>query len=149
VNEENLETWLREMETTDKPQVDGFLCRATDDDKDVLGYCCLGLGAELVPGINIITVGENEDGYCGSKFFGETAEDALAPVEFIDWLGIDRSDAEDKSSYDIALDFPDEMHTIDGNEARYNLTAAGMNDAGFTFPQIAQMIRYFGIAEVE
>lgn len=160
-----MEQWFHEMETTDKGQTNGWLSYNMNVDGDYTSdqrYCCLGLGSLLVPGIEITDLGDGED---HRQNFGVNKEDLLAPVEFIDWLGIDhreldatRIPGEDPTAYDIVFDFPEGMHSPELKNSpsgstyviyREGLTAAGLNDAGFTFKQIADIGRYFGIAGVK
>jgi hypothetical protein len=162
MNEENFKAWLREMRTTDKAQTDGVLCRILDD--GTKGYCCLGLGSLLVPGIHVEEVenGWMDDGEGGESevYFGETAEKELAPIEFIDWLGITTAE-ESNNGYDVAYDWPADLtwQGVKSNQENRPLTpggigvnaglctAASLNDDGFTFEQIADIFEYFGIRE--
>lgn len=153
----SLELWIEEMRTTDKPQANGVLCHLNE--KGGRSYCCLGLGSEMVPHMQIVVEG---DEVC----FGASSLTGLAPSEFINWLGLPIPERrQDSDEFDVIPDWPvgltqqgrkssvlhegntDRTAGVDynGNEVgNYKVTAAVMNDAGFTFKQIADVFAYFG-----
>ena len=159
INQENLETWLREMETTDKPQAKQTLCAVVEVQPGgdlTYGYCCLGLGSLMVPTIDFVGVSD-EDLYEGANGFFD-GEANLAPPSFCEWLGVEiRTNADGgQMESDVFIDYPEELRnqpSIDGTgkiegPLRKVATAAMLNDAGLTFKQIAQTIRYFGLIEM-
>lgn len=147
INQENLETWLREMETTDKPQAEKQLCEVVEvgaDGEPKFGFCCLGLGSAIVPSIGFRFNSERPAHVGDMGYFDGESE--LAPPAFARWLGVEVRGGELDS--DVFIDYPSDLadHTT-GRPLRICATAAMLNDAGLTFAQIAQTIRYFGLVE--
>jgi hypothetical protein len=129
----NLELWLRELETTGSHQAHESLIGevypySDDPEHTEVGYCCLGIGCELM-------------GLPLPLWQGLS----LAPDQFVEWLGIPILSSDlgrPSAGWDIAIDFPEYVEEWVG---RGQITAAGLNDTGCTFKQIAQTIRYFGV----
>lgn len=138
LNDDHLEIWLRTLETTDKPQVKAHLC-AVDDDNQV-GFCCLGIGSVLA---GLVPEWSDVDPSAPGNYAYLADEADLAPVEFITWLGLEPED--EGGAYDIILDYTHEMPKAEPDYGVWMLRASSLNDWGLTFPQIAQMIRYFGV----
>jgi hypothetical protein len=150
----NFEAWLRLLRTTEKPQAQSSLYLwSTDEAKQ--GYCCLGLGCLLVPGLTIEWLeedyGPTDHGHGeveGEVYFGGITD--LAPKAFIDWLGLPYA-ADNTTGYDVWPDYPDDFIFINNGERttfEFNpnhVSASGLNDGGFTFAQIADVFDYFGV----
>lgn len=128
LNEEHFEQWMQRLEKNDLPQADGSLCatvwtfdeKTEKETKEGVGFCCLGVGCK-------------EMGLPEEKW--KTL--ALAPLEFIEWLGIDISEADDlreDDTFDIYI-----TEQIDGGERQSS--AAEMNDNQVPFPEIARRFR--------
>lgn len=146
----NTVAWIENMRTTLSLQGQGRLCVILNGQRR---YCCLGLGSEQagVESAEMTHTNGLEIGYGSTKQFG------LAPVEFIDWLGVPYiSEREDGMGYDLVPDFPeglteqvpecgDRACTDCTERAPLKMTAASMNDTGFSFHQIADVFDYFGI----
>ena len=77
----------------------------------------------------------------------------LAPRQFIEWLGLEPCvlpDGRVKGEQDVCLGWPeynvfDARTTTAAGAALAGLTCSALNDVGFTFPQIADLIDYFGV----
>lgn len=134
VNEENFNAWIQELRTTTKKQGKHLLKYVSVEGGET-HYCCLGIGCELA-GLE-----EEYNSYSGTSFFN--GYPTLAPPAFLRWLGLlDKTEDE----VDIYPDWPAGLSNEYGRYAS-DLSAAGMNDAGFTFAQIADVFAYFGIRE--
>lgn len=149
MNHDNIKKWTESLRDPDLNQTQGALCVVKSDGTQ--SYCCLGLGSSLVPGMQVT----HPDGYIAqyptSDYevkFGEAQVRGLAPREFIEWLGLERANDGNwmRRELDIYLDFPHHLSARGGARLRL-YTCSHLNDAGFTFPQIADLIDYFGIAE--
>lgn len=151
MNETNWNKWLNDLATTDALQCqetlaqEMFLPNDSDDgvNYDVslgMGYCCLGKGSVLMPGWDVDRLGlimQSEFGHF----------DALAPREFIEWLGLDipeEASQQTETGCDITLD----CTWLPRGGDRKPVTAAWLNDNGFTFKQIADLFRHFGPGKV-
>lgn len=117
MNEQNFEAWLKALESDEYPQGQGQLFSLAGGLNQTAGYCCLGLGCEVA----------------GPTVVEDWRDLSLAPYEFIEWLGIPIEDGiydEQTGVYDIA--------TLDGDP---NISAAGLNDKGVSFKDIAKWLR--------
>lgn len=96
--------------------------------------------------------------------FGAAAVNGCAPREFIEWLGYTPEPYQQgaPNEWDVYLDIPHDLrvrpqydkpddpmdHTsplFDDALEMLTLTCATLNDEGFTFAQIGDLIRYFGL----
>lgn len=158
VDQARLNEWITQMRTTEKPQADGKLSKQIEP--GVYGYCCLGLGSLLVPGIEINRVDNDPDDE-GLDVEDQTivyfnGQDDLAPIEFIEWLGLRTPTMSDGGSgFDLRPDYPLDLHIqgVPGAQGKQGMladtcSAAGMNDSGMTFAQIADVFAYFGVGAV-
>jgi hypothetical protein len=158
VDQARLNEWIEQMRTTEKPQADGKLCKQID--AGVYGYCCLGLGSLLVPGIdqNFVDNDPDDEGLDVEDrtivYFN--GQEDLAPLAFIHWLGLRIDAMSEAEGYDLRPDFPTDLRvqgsrdSTAGNHGLMvdNCSAAGMNDSGLTFSQIADTFAYFGVGAV-
>jgi hypothetical protein len=136
MNTKNFQAWLTELWTTDKEQGKSQLAAAGK-------YCCLGLGSCLVPKMPVAVESNLE------VRFGANEVKSLAPLEFIEWLGLEMDESTRESDeFDIVLDIENHYH-VKGSYAFDPVSASNLNDWGFTFPQIADLFNYFGVFEVQ
>jgi len=143
---ENFDRWVEVLATTDLPQVDSALARRIDD--GVIGYCCLGVGCTLSPELE--------------EYANPGTVHTLPPLAFYEWIGlsIERGPDEDVEAYedrlrdhtaDLVIDWPDGFRCqgdpYDERDGYVDdsMTAATLNDGGFSFAQIADCLRYFGV----
>jgi hypothetical protein len=139
---EHFERWLDVLSETDLPQATGTLRVISESQAS---YCCLGIACTLAPN--------------GEAFLSGTY--TTLPAEVAEWMGLrdlaradgrqwDRIKEQGNAGWDIVLDgtivIPFDDMGDDGEQ--YDMSAASLNDDGFTFAQIADLIRYFGIREL-
>lgn len=138
---ENYELWLQTLEGRLAPeQINGRLGSSDG------GRCCLGVACDLSG------VKADFDPTLPTILIWDGAENLL-PTSVVRWLGLEVPhwvNSDEEGVWDLLLDLPDEVYMKDAQTPTLDrhLTASIMNDSGFTFKQIAQMIRYFGIKEV-
>lgn len=133
----NFRKWIAELRTTDKTQCKGQLHVEGD------GYCCLGIGYAMLP----------------NHSPEELRHRRLAPPAFLRWLGFEHVSGLDE---DVQIDWLDNFETqgkrgiIEGSPEELDVGvpyskdmggAAELNDEGFTFAQIADVLNYFGVKE--
>lgn len=101
---------------------------------DGVGYCCLGVACEL----SGITRKKHEE-YDETTWFYDD-EYLVLPTSVQNWLGVDDTNP--------VLDMPPSvyLHPQD-DEASHARDVASLNDEGFTFDQIADLIEYFGFID--
>lgn len=143
---QNFSLWVDELATTDKPQAEGKLCgyvkdasgnQKRDSNGDlIIGYCCLGIGYDMM-----------EDKDPAYAEYLEPNRASYPPPEFLKWLGL----RYDYQSDDVVIDWPPDLiarpgEFDDGDPMEQHLPGgADLNDNGFTFAQIADVLGYFGI----
>lgn len=151
INRKNLAIWIEEMRTTDAPQVGRALARLVHDK---VGFCCLGLGSCRAGVANNIQTELDwlaKDPERRHVNFGFGAENVgtLAPREFLEWLGIapPKDDRWQPRAFDVLIDWADcgALPTKNGTLATYSCSR--LNDEGFTFSQIADIVEFFGIRD--
>lgn len=155
----NLPVWIAQMRSTDLPQGENFLCSL--DSEGRMTYCCLGLGQ-----LNLST------GPDSILDLAKTRK-GLATRPFMEWLGIpsglldelsdqwreeegaDVSNASIETRREFGFDLVPDFGELEsrGKGGFFNpltnaCSAAGMNDGGFAFDQIADVFAYFGVGEV-
>lgn len=133
---EHLEAWLHDLRTTNYPQTHNTLVRGLGPDQPgPVAFCCLGIGYR--------TMGKDVEDFRGRS---------LPDPDFIAWLGLDPSDFNDT---DPIIDFPVDLMSQGKDDGRLHLpvwgtTASQLNDDWcLTFPQIADVIAYFGLSKIE
>lgn len=165
---DNMTTWANGLLTTTDKQADGTMCRQFASGRKE--FCCLGWGSTLVPNMPIRwedanLIGKDPD-FHYEIGFGEAGTAGLAPIEFMEWLGYDMSEVENRSgAWDVFIDFPEGLRVrpdydtrgealdhespyfTDAVLMRTNMTCASLNDSGFTFAQIGDLLLYFGITD--
>lgn len=135
MNTDNIKTWTERLRDPQLKQARATLCMLHPD--DTRSYCCLGLGSTLVPDMPAKVAFDGS-----SLLFGETQNENLAPREFIEWLGLKMPFSR---SADITIDMPRLPLHDTPDRYLYHLSCASLNDCGFTFPQIADLIDHFGL----
>lgn len=137
VNIDNVKAWTERLRTTEHEQTRGALMRVEIDRTKT---CCLGEGTLMVPGVEV------RQAVTGMSVMLLNECSAMAPIEFIDWLGLHQYTSTRLGNYDIRLDIPTDLIDRDAVPLK-RLTCSRLNDQGFTFPQIADLIDYFGLSE--
>lgn len=174
---ENIIKWATTLKETDAQQGAGALCLVGSTGERA--YCCLGLGSTLVPNmpirepifvehLGVETMIHTEHPHL-KVCFGNEGVDALAPIEFMEWLGYDMSGEGEPqwrthAEFDVYIDFPealrernvedlseegmgyDREYDSEGNSLAGN-SCASLNDDGFTFTQIGDLILFFGLSD--
>lgn len=134
VNEKNMDKFLAALRSEDFNQVNGRLCQV-DPEGNPEGFCCLGVGSELAHqdedfGLAKETYKTGENWY--RVAYG--AEELLAPVELMKWLGIPRKNrqTDDNGGYNIVFF---KAHEVIDADILYNhgheddeLSATELND---------------------
>ena len=148
MNIEHVRQWTRRLRSGDIDQTRGHLVDPTGPRP---AMCCLGVGAQEA-GIPFQVSDDGRHGFFPVGDGGRT--NSLPPTEFHLWLGLNVPVSE---TYDVVVDWPEGMTVlcqepdvpdgwyespIDGDEVA---TCSGLNDSGFTFSQIADLIDYFGV----
>lgn len=134
MNLDNVKTWVAALRDPNNHQVRGALRRDA-------GHCCLGLGYELSGG-TLNRISRYQELWTTPSGYS-----SLPPTTFHEWLGVrSRSGLTD----DVYLDWPEDLpfreHEFVPDPQHVNL--AGLNDdALLTFPQIADLIDYFGLRD--
>lgn len=118
--------WITALRSGEYPQGTGAL-RFKPFDKDMT-YCCLGVLSDIN--------GCEWDGDWARYGEGGRVESAVLPRELAIELGIDKNP-------EPFLDGYDNLDTPDGALSLGLLSLATLNDDGFTFDQIADIIEYF------
>lgn len=170
---ENITKWAHDLATTDVKQGTGALVLINPE--GTKAYCCLGFGACITMTGVKVTLPDAEARY--QAVDGHSVDDQpaavvdvgegeitdLAPREFVEWLGYSPA-ALAGSSWDIFPDWPTNLRVRSGidqieRESGGNRNADGtglplvhktlasLNDDGFTFAQIADVINHFGLCD--
>lgn len=131
-----LKAWVDHLRATDLPQGSGSLAQL---EGGVMHYCCLGVGCVLM-GL--------EPTADGHRLRFDLAA-LTAPYAFIEWLGF--SAGSHLGEWDLSVDWTSGLHlpttTRRGRLYKDDLdSVAALNDAGFTFAQIADVVEYFGVS---
>jgi len=122
MNEEIKAQWIAALRSGRYPQGAGSLCRSIDDKKQ---YCCLGVLSELavLEGIIESPTVRHFDKYTELEYAGYVS---FLCEEVRDWSGMSTS----RGAFSVE----------DGEEP---VSLDRLNDGGFTFDQIADVINYF------
>lgn len=152
VNQEKINEWTAALRSGKYKQATGVLAAKEQDT-----YCCLGLlcvlnGGEVVENPNFEAGFLNLSTRKVIKMDGHQY-DSLPPIEMVDALGLDRRDAfvseqdgevEQLAVWDMYPDWGD-VTGRDGEQFSVEHAIAALNDSGFTFEQIADIVDYFGV----
>lgn len=123
MNPEIKAEWIRRLRSGDYEQGRGALCRDNT-------YCCLGVLSEIASERRIVDRVELVD--VDFTFMCYSEDTTTLPVAVQDWVGI--------SSGVGRFMLPGSVKTRDD---RTRLSLAMLNDTGFTFSQIADIIEAF------
>lgn len=103
------------------------------------GYCCLGVAASL-SGIEPV----EEESFPHEEYDRWTfdGEPLTLPLAGMHWLGVE--------NVNPSIDLPVEFRTTQGKRdsddyVNPSMDVATLNDSGFTFNQIADLVEYFGL----
>lgn len=154
INTEHMTQWLAALRSGEFRQGTEALATITDPDasehdlKNGAEFCCLGVAAYLCgAAIDLPRWGDGPMMVGGAVVFDDDSE--LAPGSVARWLGFPFHDTWGEDRVDFSIDWGDvgNMLTQDsGQTLRVGVgTVASLNDKGFTFSQIADLIDYFGI----
>lgn len=165
------------LRTTDKPQTTGYLAAVVED--GALGFCCLGLQSCELADVERLDVHDAGDQRIAHFRSIDERGDAhlnsrLAPWPLVEYLlGEEFANAAlararrvnpnynpHSLGWDFTIDWPDDLAFFDrqeddGPEADLAPqdcdlgSLAALNDAGFTFEQIADIVDYFGLSGVQ
>lgn len=149
-------TRIREWTTTLRSgrfqQTDGVLAKVEEDATTY--HCCLGVGCEIANVTKDVHEYEYEDdveeGRMNAEthvYYGKDPTEDLAPQEFVEWLGLTMPPG--SPGVDLPIDIPiDHLGRRDREGVMsVSWSCAGLNDQGFTFTQIADIIDYFGLGQ--
>lgn len=138
INQDNLKAWTHKLRDPWLKQANGQLGKRTEDGGE--SFCCLGVGETLIH-----KYVEQEDG--AFKFDHTTT---FPTEEWFKWIGIDVLIEE----WDEWPEEPDPIIDHDfgtgpgKNHIGPRITASVLNDVWhLTFPQIADVIDYFGLED--
>lgn len=128
--------WIDALRDPKRSQTTGCLY-------DQSGMCCLGVAAD------ISGLGEWSGPYKRQMYVtadGVNREESVTPVEVAEWLGFPRiSDTTITPLVGTVIQNPfiPGLTGRDVDDDGTGYTLASLNDAGLTFPQIADVIEYF------
>lgn len=137
-----VEAWIEELRSGRREQATGALCHIDENGKQ--SFCCLGVVTDMYAaqiGISKeISTAHHLNFSDPQVRYGEHGENAVLPVEMIDFLGLPHNQR--NPSFDLPLTSEQiEQAEVDGMP--YIICLAELNDDGFTFEQIADVIQYF------
>jgi hypothetical protein len=155
-NESHFRQWVNELRTTDKVQANGRLARFKEEgvSDSGVGYCCLGIVEVLAESPlydqpddeGLCFLNKQPEGYRHEPVYA----DNLLSTYGREWLGTTEEDL----TLDVPLEYIKRETTVaDDPRSRYQgisscPTCAGLNDDWqLTFPQIADMLDYFGVRD--
>lgn len=125
---ERTHAWAERLRTTNRAQVYGMLCKYAGSN---IGMCCLGVGSELSGRASI-----------------DMKDVALPNGNFAVWLGLELHPGyryELVESVDIIVDWSELDYPLPRGEEELP-SYSELNDTwGLTFPQIADVVDYFGV----
>lgn len=137
--------WLSALESGLYDQVTGQLGMYVDGGKDM--YCCLGVLCDVLLDDDRapITLNERyqekEDTDIVFNY-----ESSLLPTDIVGYLGLDSADPDFSFDMDPDSDYYQTggyyREPFDDRGTDVQLSLSGLNDAGFTFGQIADIIRW-------
>lgn len=125
--------WIKALRSGEYRRASSYLAKARKKDGVPTSFCCLGLACHIAKVPGILGMGTTTG---GSSYivYGEGRSESFLPKEARDWLGVDESDP--------GIEWPIE-HRMQGT------TLADLNDAGWTFVQIADALEKYGIRKMD
>lgn len=166
---QRLGVWLDALYSGEWAQTHGYLniVQVEGSDRVEVGACCLGVGCDVAGIVSRKdTLPLAGDATFDAFRYGEEEMAQLAPWEFMDWLfphdawvQQELRDNPDKG-FNLGLDWPEDLtlplhvddvtrsSSIHNAEAAEVGGLAALNDSGFTFAQIADLIRRFGFSRL-
>ena len=158
MNQDHFDKWCALLTSGTIEQAQSTLVEDRGDGR--MAMCCLGVGMKAM-GVEPV-ISEEGDGFPVKNRHGdEEVQNSLPSWDFLVWLGIMEQSQADSlregnsnvgdieiqwSDFDVfgegQQDNPEYLTGIDNTDFT---TCAGMNDNGFTFRQIVDCMRYFGI----
>lgn len=138
INQEHLDEWIKVLRSGDYEQYTGGSLHVFEDERHK--YCCLGVGCEVaqIPGTALeSSCDDNDDPASHVTVFVHGGDTDFQPDSFDSWLGLPEGG---RISLDGSIQARD---TIFGDKG--TITLDRLNDWGFTFDQIADLIEYFGL----
>lgn len=154
---DNQKAWVAELRSGNRRQTNGVLKRVEAGEES---FCCLGVASEM-SGLCVQSKTNHDRSYINVMFTPvgrESKYETFPPGEVLVWLGA--ADSGTTNGGDVVLDVPRKIELLEMQGARSDfdyyevgnprselggMTAANLNDDGFTFEMIADCIEYFGI----
>lgn len=122
-NKENIQKWVEALESGEYSQ--GRMALKTE-----VGLCCLGVACE-VSGLTEIQVYGNRTYIYRAKEIPEDKSRNYLPLSVQRWLGVDSPNPR----------VSDPRKGVDDDEIAFKTHLANLNDEGFSFKEIAELIR--------
>lgn len=138
----NMEKWLAALRSGEFKQTSGTLGRVRANTLAEREHCCLGVACEMAELPSRET--DLRDGARVAYQSPKGSFISLPPLDVALWLGLEIPSWFESEEFNLRLDAPREYQDRPGY-ALGEYTAAEMNDGGFTFEQIADLIQYFGV----
>lgn len=156
---ERTNQWARWLQTTPMKQGTGALHKVDPETGSHL-FCCLGLGVEKSQAYDRKEEQESSEEYDREgepiRVFAYDGADGLPNGAFYQWLGFNEDDLagagynsdQDDAGLDCYLlaGWVVLLHPLNGERLGQHTLAAINDDWGLTFPQIGDLIAYFGIS---
>jgi hypothetical protein len=149
MNTDNFNTWLAALRDGTRKQ--GKMRLATVHQDDTVSYCCMGIGCAVAEIEVRASEYSHTDAGTGDTYtwlkYGHVEASDLPPDEFVEWL--DLATATGDNTWHMYLgDQGPEPYDLKTKHGDYIVGAplATLNDEwGLTFPQIADLLDYFGV----
>lgn len=135
---EHRREWLAALRDPNRKQVVGRLCHLNPNDRAIVGECCPGVAAS-VAGVEFVDHGRMRSFVSVGVLNSPSTTNSALPYAARAWLGLDLKG--DFPQLTESQSLPDDGSGIEDMES----SLAGLNDGGFTFAQIADLIEEFGI----
>lgn len=151
VMNENIQAWVDELKTTDKPQSRGVLHEV--EDGQTVGYCCLGIWCEMALNLGVEMTVDSNPTTTTVSYDGATS---ILPTSAADALGADNSPwvvipnpnfdhTKSRGKSPVVLDGGLEVWREDNPKYLVYEPLTDLNDLyKLTFAQIAQLVEFAG-----
>lgn len=133
INEENFDKFLAALRSGDFGQVTGRLTRL-DDQGQVQGFCCLGVGSELMAREGVIDKNTVQREYGPGKNVVYGGQELMGSIRLMDWLGIPDANRYNDPPDGYNIVFRKAWDVLDDDGFGYNwedsptVTATELND---------------------